>query len=248
METLGLLVRIWLWISLPMAAIILLVATYFNYLRHTRPKMGLRLAMEGWGGEGGPVAGAGEPYIHREDVVGDGDALLESGFASAISSAETPEMEELGATGEETIYRGLLWMKEKYEEYREQADRRFEQLREELGRSEQRYNELLEVMEQNKRRALEIVGVAIPANAEPPAELVDPAAPEGGLPEGGLPVAEPALANQLADLRGQLGVKQRVVDELKSQLLAERLKVEELVAILQTNTQMLRKVIPDLGK
>jgi len=241
METLGLLLRIWLWISLPMAVIILLVATYFNYLRHTRPKIGLRLAMEGWGGKG-PDTGAEEPYIRKEDVVGDGDALLESELASAVSRGETPGMEELGATGEETIYRGLLWMKEKYEEYRVQADRRYEQLREEFGRSEQRYNELLEVMEQNKRRALEIVGAGIPANAETVAPVDSPA------PEAGPPVAEPALADQLADVQGQLGVKQRVIDELKSQLLAERLKVEELVAILQTNTQMLRKVIPDLGK
>ncbi len=229
-----------------MAVIILLVATYLNYLRHARPKMGLRLAIEGWSGEGVPAAGAEQPYTRKEEMVGDGDA------------------QELGQTGQETIYRGLLWMKEKYEEYREQADRRYQQMREELGRSEQRYHALIEVMEQNKRRALEIVGGEVPANAEPVAGPAGPSEPEGGTPgvepEGGTPGVEPeggtrgvepgvaAVADQLADARGQLGIKQVVIDELKGQLLAERLKVEELVAILQTNTQMLRKVIPDLGK
>jgi chromosome segregation ATPase len=90
-------------------------------------------------------------------------------------------------------------MKEKYEQYREQADRRYEQLRDELGRSDRRYQDLLATIEQNKTS-----------------------------------VPETPMDNRL--------------EELELQLQSERLKVEELVAILQANTRMLQKVIPELGK
>lgn len=40
-------------------------------------------------------------------------------------------------------YRGLLWMKDKYEQYREQTDRKIEKLKEELARSEEKYLNLL---------------------------------------------------------------------------------------------------------
>jgi len=43
----------------------------------------------------------------------------------------------------EKIYRGILWMKEKYEQYRDLADRRYEQVKEELARAEKRYEDLL---------------------------------------------------------------------------------------------------------
>jgi hypothetical protein len=152
LDTLGLLLRVWLWISVPMAVIILLVATWINYLRKIRPKVGLQLAVEGLGGE---VLPGGDMLIGRDEVVGAGDPLLvESGEATgggeAAGGGEEGAREELTATGKETIYRGILWMKEKYEQYREQADLRYERLREELGRSERRYQELLATMEQNK--------------------------------------------------------------------------------------------------
>jgi|SRR5882757_9458933 len=40
-------------------------------------------------------------------------------------------------------YQGLLWMKDKYEQYREQTDNKYEKLKEELARSEQKYLALL---------------------------------------------------------------------------------------------------------
>lgn len=52
--------------------------------------------------------------------------------------------------GKDNIYQGILWMKEKYEQYREQADRRYELLKEELNRSERRYQDLLLSMEESK--------------------------------------------------------------------------------------------------
>jgi hypothetical protein len=204
LETLGLLLRVWLWISVPIAVIILMVATWMNYLRDMRPKRDLKLAV---GGIDGEVLPGGEMYIRRDDVVGQGEALLQGGAderagGEAVGgewSGDSSGEEELSATGKETIYQGILWMKEKYERYREQADRRYEQLREELGRSERRYQDLLATIEQNE--------TSVPAT--------------------------------VMDIR---------LEELESQLRSERMKVEELVSILQSNTRMLQKVIPELGK
>ncbi len=211
LETLGLLLRVWLWISVPIAVIILMVATWMNYLRDMRPKRDLKLAV---GGLDGKVSPGGEMYIRRDDLVGEGGALLEGGggpgdgagseTVSGDRSEDASGEEELTATGKETIYQGILWMKEKYERYREQADHRYEQLREELGRSERRYQDLLATIEQK----------TIEQN-------------KNSVPE------------TVIDKR---------LEELESQLRFERMKVEELVAILQTNTRMLQKVIPELGK
>jgi hypothetical protein len=128
LETLGLLIRVWLWISVPMAVIILLVATWMNYLRNARPKGGLTFAIEGLGGEVSP--GNGDIFIRRDDVVGEGEAFKEEWMGD--NGERVADEEELTATGKETIYRGILWMKEKYEQYREQADRQLAALRVQL--------------------------------------------------------------------------------------------------------------------
>ncbi len=56
----------------------------------------------------------------------------------------------------EKIYRGILWMKAKYEEYRDLADKRYNELREELSRSEKRYQALLVVLEEKKALSLAV--------------------------------------------------------------------------------------------
>jgi hypothetical protein len=210
LETLGLLLRVWLWISVPIAVILLLVATWLNYLRSSRSKGNMRLAVEGLSGEGLPGNDGLEgvesvDYSDRED-----------------STPEDSDREELTATGKETIYQGIVWMKEKYEQYREQADQRYEHLREELGRSERRYLELQAIMEQDKNRIL----------AEHLAEAGD----------------------RLAQVQGQLDIKQGIIQDLEAQLRSERLKVEELIKKLQANSELILRIykelesIPDLGK
>lgn len=97
LETLGLLLRIWLWISVPITVVILLVASYFNYWHNTKPKGGIKLAMEGWGAE--MESGAGEPFIRKEDVVGEGTALL--GEEAGGSTPRGSVREEEGAGGGE---------------------------------------------------------------------------------------------------------------------------------------------------
>ncbi|WP_431215559.1 hypothetical protein ACQ86N_13240 [Puia sp. P3] len=52
--------------------------------------------------------------------------------------------ESLSERERNRMYKGILWMKEKYEQYRDLADRRIEQLKDELVRSEQRYRDLLD--------------------------------------------------------------------------------------------------------
>jgi hypothetical protein len=230
LETLGLLLRIWVWIAVPMAVIILLVATYFNYLRQGKMKIAMRLAVEGL---------PGRAAVERREPAGEEEepeARRTEGVAAAAEGGE----EELGATGKEAIYRGILWMKEKYEQYRKQADLRYEQLREELGRSEHRYQELLAVMEQSKNAALE----GVKGEGGERAEVIETGSTDQGV----------GLVDQLAEAHGQLGVKEVIIDELEGQLRLERIKVEELVEKLQANSNLLLKIYrelesaPDLGK
>src|SRR5579863_5204768 len=171
LDTLGLLLRVWLWISVPIAVIILLVGTWMNYVRHARSKGGLRLAVEGRGTFAEVEGRERETFAEVEgqeretfaEVEGQERATfaeVESGGRGTVAEVEggdASDREELTATGKETIYQGILWMKEKYEQYREQADHRYELLREELGRSEQRYQGLLATIDQDKNRALGMV-------------------------------------------------------------------------------------------
>jgi len=229
LETLGLLLRIWLWIAVPMAVIILLVATYFNYLRQGKMKMAMRLAVEGL---------PGRAAVERREPAGE-EEEPEARRTEGVAKASGGE-EELGATGKEAIYRGILWMKEKYEQYRKQADLRYEQLREELGRSEHRYQELLAVMEQSKNAALE----GVKGEGGERAGVIETGSTDQGV----------GLVDQLAEAHGQLGVKEVIIDELEGQLRLERIKVEELVEKLQANSNLLLKIYrelesaPDLGK
>jgi hypothetical protein len=234
-----------------MAVIILLVATYFNYLRQGKMKMAMRLAVEGLPGRAAverrePAGEEEEPEARRTEGVaaasGGEETAAASGGETAFAEASAAEggEEELGATGKEAIYRGILWMKEKYEQYRKQADLRYEQLREELGRSEHRYQELLAVMEQSKNAALE----GVKGEGGERAGVIETGSTDQGV----------GLVDQLAEAHGQLGVKEVIIDELEGQLRLERIKVEELVEKLQANSNLLLKIYrelesaPDLGK
>jgi hypothetical protein len=125
-------------------------------------------------------------------------------------------------------------MKEKYEQYREQADLRYELLREELGRSERRFQELLVTMEQNQNQALGTV-----TNSRPET-VVNVMVAEAGEVDG----EDKAIPE----------VKQGIIEDLETQLRSERLKVEELVRKLQANSELILRIykelesIPDLGK
>src|SRR5579871_4572331 len=120
---LGQFLRILLWISVPMVVISMLVTTWLHYRRKRRLSEHWVPAM---------LLSTGE------EISGTGQEPLESGSGSG-SNGDTLEPEE-----KEHIYKGILWMKEKYEQYRDMADKRYEQLKEEMARTEKKYNDLLE--------------------------------------------------------------------------------------------------------
>lgn len=206
MDTLSLFLRVWLWMSVPMSLVILLWATWMNYRIIPRHQGGLKLAIEGWEGQAWPIgeglsAGSGETTGEQRVSRGEeeeevsvshgGEVTLshreEDGVSRGKEERVSRGAEERGGkgAGRDAIYQGILWMKEKYEQYREQADRRYELLREELRRSELRYQELVMSM---------------------------------GSPD------------------------QMIIDQLETQLRAERQKTEELTIKLRESTELLLKV------
>jgi hypothetical protein len=251
---LGQFLRIVLWIFLPMVILSMLITTWLHYRRKEREQGGLLLAVEGFG-----RLPDGEPETIRQEATlstGSADSTATATADSTVTADSThptdPPAREEWNEGNENIYRGILWMKEKYEQYRDMADRRYEQLREELGRSEQRYQDLMLVLEESKRRSLEVV-----AKPKEDILLTDMSAGEGEiLPSGqGGSSAESALsaeaslpADAATGTDRELASKQGIIDELEIQLRVERLKVEELVIKLQNNSQLLLNIYQELDK
>lgn len=212
---LGQYLRIVLWICLPLIIISLLVTTWLHYRRRMLDPGGLRLSVEG-------MDNAMEP--ERMSQLPD-DSLSYREMEESVENQEgiPPDNDHWGKESisewkdKDNIYQGILWMKNKYEQYRDQADQRYELLKEELSRSERRYQDLLLSMEENK----------------------------SGLP----PAAALAMVEaQYGQVRQQLDARQLIIDELEEQLRVERLKVEELVAKLQSNSQLLLNIYQELDK
>jgi len=53
--------------------------------------------------------------------------------------------QDLSPQDKDNMYRGILWMKEKYEQYRDMADQRIGQLKDALARAEKKYQDLLDL-------------------------------------------------------------------------------------------------------
>jgi hypothetical protein len=245
----GQFLRLLLWIFLPIGILYLLVSAWLRFRRSEKAAGGLRLAVEGFGGHAGGeednAAGGGNGYA------GAGEEGYRVGYTADAAGAVDEVTEE--EAGKETIYRGILWMKEKYEQYREQADRRYELLREELGRSEKRYQELLLSMEQNRNNALGVVESprpdALPGEMSAgEGEILAESGTDEGLAGRSAEGWVGRVDGELAEVRGELGAKQVVIEELEEQLRVERLRVEELVVKLQTNSQLLLKIYKELDK
>ena len=115
--------RILLWIGMPMTVFLMLVSTWFHY-RRSRMGTRLLLSMEGMD-QGGAFS------VEPEDLSGDGRVDTER----SVKDGEEDYKENL--------YKGILWMKEKYEQYRDLADERYERLKEQLARMEKKYEDLL---------------------------------------------------------------------------------------------------------
>jgi hypothetical protein len=156
----GQFLRIILWISVPLVVLSMLVTTWLHYRSKRRAPDPLLLSLSGAEGAGIGFDGAeaSTPSAHRMPPVTAKapvvtPVLLES--AAEISGTGQEPLEEsatepvLDPEQKENIYKGILWMKEKYEQYRDMADRRYEQLKEQLTRTEKKYQELLEAASRN---------------------------------------------------------------------------------------------------
>ena len=150
----------------------------------------------------------------------------------APDGAPMPDAHTLTATGDaeereaiapadavDNMYKGILWMKEKYEQYRDLADQRIEQLKEQVARVEKKYEELL------AGRVDQRIEAAPAAQIE-----TAPAAQDESL------------------LQQQLAAKDRQIEELQSQLQIQFLKTEELIAKLQNSSQLLLNISQELDK
>ncbi len=124
---LGQFLRILLWIGVPASVLFMLISTWLQYRRRNGLSEHLVLAIEG--------RPAGEE-LEKE--------LIASSFGEEIVDNR---VEDLAPQTEdeyrENLYKGILWMKEKYEQYRDLADERYSRLKDQLTLVEKRYEDLL---------------------------------------------------------------------------------------------------------
>jgi hypothetical protein len=155
---LGQYLRIVLWICVPLIVISLLVTTWLHYRRRTLYPAGWQLPIEGLD-DARNNAPEPDPTSHRpenslsyrkgvpdEHPIDNPDTLPAQRIPADNDQWAKEHITE-GVTewkGRDDIYQGILWMKAKYEQYRDQADQRYALLKEELNRLERRYQELLE--------------------------------------------------------------------------------------------------------
>ena len=154
---LGQFLRILLWICVPIAMCVLLVTTWLQYRRRQTFSEGLLLSIEGVAGEGEAVPPAYHGGAHDEAAGGEPDEGKQGRVETAVFEQSSDDrVEEEGRRiadtfGEqdykENLYKGILWMKDKYEQYREMADQRYDRLKDQLTKVERRYEELLSSLE-----------------------------------------------------------------------------------------------------
>ncbi|HVU96726.1 MAG TPA: hypothetical protein VHE34_15965 [Puia sp.] len=149
----GQFLRILLWISVPLVILSMLITTWLHYRRKRQVPEELLLSLSGAkGGETG----------HEDTAPTVASAILRS--ASEPGGNGNTPMQETGVEPaldpeqQEKVYKGILWMKQKYEQYRDMADRRYEQLKEQLTRTEKKYQELLEAASRNLAPASQLGG------------------------------------------------------------------------------------------
>jgi DNA repair exonuclease SbcCD ATPase subunit len=125
----GQFLRILLWIFIPMVIIASLITTYMHY-RNKRQRIEL---------DGQVIL----PEYHEGTAPEDGESLVIPAL-----NGQAAQFESTGA------YQGMLWIKEKYEQYRESTDKKYERLKNELDRSEKKYLDLLASRSESQQSAL----------------------------------------------------------------------------------------------
>jgi hypothetical protein len=238
----GQFLRILLWISVPMMVIAMLVTTWLHYRRKQKTEEEVAVSMEGLDLSADPavlIAAMNRRLVLAEgEAVSAGPGLTEAlpavpGTETQSAIPETPPFtpeKPLTPEEKENMYRGILWMKEKYEQYRDLADQRIEQLKDALARAEKKYQDLLEG---RTGGATDTAEAAAPDNAEA-------AAP------GATDAAE--LEQRYTAALQKLEEKDRAIEVLQSEVQSQWQKTEELVVKLQNSSQLLLNISQELDK
>jgi hypothetical protein len=185
---LGQFLRIFLWIFLPIFILTILVTSYVHYRKRSKKKE-----------EGVPVS----PLT----IEGDDGAALARIYSDAEARPEDGN----------TAYRGLLWLKAKYERERERSTAKYMQLKEEHRQLKDKYEELED--HYKKAKAADPAGVI---SGDPASAIAaDPASSPSCLPpvpaETGNGVVNEDLIERLS-LKDQLAEKNLQVAFLQNQL------------------------------
>ncbi|HTI94229.1 MAG TPA: hypothetical protein VL727_26730 [Puia sp.] len=201
----GQFLRILLWISVPMFIVAMLVTTWLHYRRRRKTQDEMALSMQGLDLSAAPeILIAAMKRAATLPMLAAGSGLDAGEGAEPVPEEERETIAPADAI--ENMYKGILWMKEKYEQYRDMADQRIEQLKEQVARVEKKYEDLL-------------AGRA-PATT-----------------------TAPLTADQ------RIETAPTVQDEsLLQQLAAKDRQIEELVAKLQTSSQLLLNISQELDK
>ena len=256
----GLFLRILLWISVPLIVVTLLVTIWLHYRSRRKDGDELRFSMEGMDITAEPADLLAAIQGRRMSV-----GIEEAGSSEGPTGGEERE-DEFSERERNRMYKGILWMKEKYEQYRDLADQRIEQLKNELVRSEQRYQDLLDQrMEEPTpdrvgRPATDGVGhAAAGSDDDPSTDGVEH--PAAGKVEDTAPAAiahhSPDVMDdrerlleekgrQLNEKDHQLASKDRQIEELQEQLQRQWQQTEALVSKLQNSSQLLLKISREL--
>ena len=241
---LGQFLRILLWICVPIAMCALLVTTWLQYRRSQKFSDGFLLSIEGVSaGEEEAVA----PAYQGADI--DDPSKDDRVEEPAPRVPETFEEDDY----KDNLYKGILWMKEKYEQYRDMADQRYERLKDQLTKVERRYEDLLVSIEGSRP----LVG-AKPAEATTqletvilePSPLVDPVGMEAMVQAEPGPMAEvrpgmPGPRVELTESRQEMPEPRAQIVEMTVIEREERTHTQELEEQLARTRQRLEE---ELGR
>ena len=209
----GQFLRVLLWVGLPGMMFLTMLTTWIRY-RRSRMTAQLLLRIEGM--DEGDVFSI-EPEDQSKDESND------------VGGDERVDVERSVTEGEEdykeNLYKGILWMKEKYEQYRDLADERHERLKDQLSRMEKKYEDLLAQVRSASPGLLEAGGTAAV-----PAAVFVAAEPElmSELPERG--PREFSGGTEIVVERAEAGADRIRIRELEEQLARTQQRFDEEVS------------------
>ena len=156
---LGQFLRILLWICVPAGILFMMITTWLQYRRRYSLHVPLLLTIEGGpsgeemekerrgGSFGSQTVDGLAPQTVDDRVEERGRPGLDGRIEERDQLTIEDRVEELAPQTEddykENLYKGILWMKEKYEQYRDLADERYSRLKDQLTVVEKRYEDLL---------------------------------------------------------------------------------------------------------